>query len=191
MIIVGIDPSSLKIAFVWTGDDNRVQHKIVKLPKDTDFAVRCEAAYSETGRLLRRIERRHPGEAIFVFIEEPVVGRGGAYATISQSKVQGAILAAAQRVKAVEKVSGANNSTAKKTVVGKGNAKKPEITAWAAKYWRALYDASLTHLKGDQQDIVDAGMINRYGAHVLKVRVRMNRYRDKQRKQRGSRHGGA
>lgn len=191
MIIVGIDPSSVKIAFVWTDDRQRMSHKIVKLPKDTDFAVRCAEAHAKTAMLLRRIERRHPGQTIFVFIEEPVVGRGGAYATISQSKVHGAIIAAAQLNKSVEKVTGANNTTAKKQVVGKGNAKKEEITAWAAKYWRELYDASLTYLKGDRQDIIDSGMINRYGAHVLNVRVRMNRYRDKQRKQRGSRHGGA
>ncbi|QZE10871.1 RuvC-like resolvase [Gordonia phage ChisanaKitsune] len=191
MIIVGIDPSSLKIAFVWTGNDKRVHHRLAKLPKDTDFAFRCASAYASTRVILTKIVAQNPGQPVFVFIEEPVVGRGGAYATISQSKVHGAIVAAAYRVKGVERVSGANNSTAKKQVVGNGAAKKEQIADWAAKYWRELYDAAQTYNKGDRQDIIDAGMVNRYGDHVLKVRTKVNRYRDKQRKQRGSRHGGA
>jgi Holliday junction resolvasome RuvABC endonuclease subunit len=113
-----------------------------------------------------------PKDRVWFFIEDAVVGRGGAYATIAQSKVHGAVVAAAVLSGRCEYVAAENNSRVKKAVVGKGNANKDDIKAWARVYWRDLFDIA----KNDQ-DVIDAGMHNRFGAQVTKTlkRVQANR----------------
>ena len=178
-VVVGIDPSSQKVALVIThgSDMSRVDAQLLQLPKDQDYAKRCGAAFILVTRVMRRVASRYPAADIHVFIEEPVVGRGGARSTITQSKVHGAIVAACHCSGVVAGVSGVNNSSAKKQVVGMGNASKPEIRRWARMHWPTLEAQIKTYNAGDQQDIADAGMINRAGWKVIQMRERLIRYR--------------
>ena len=180
-IIIGIDPSSVKIALVVTygSDTSRVDANIYKLRKEQDFALRCGFAYKTVSRELKRLAARHPDAELFAFIEEPVVGRGGAYSTISQSKVHGAIIAACYCSGVVVKTSGVNNATAKKQIVGAGNASKTDIRRWAKVYWGNLEEQIVKFNKGDQQDIADAGMINRYGWKVVQTQNKLASYKNK------------
>lgn len=181
-IVVGIDPSSKKLAAVVTDAHDVFFVFFRKLPDTADMSERCRWAYKHSRTLVRKIQRLYPGEAIYVFIEDPVVGRGGAYSTIAQSKVHGAILAGLRSTDAEITVRGVNNSQAKKAVVGKGNADKPAIRKWCQAYWKQLYRRVCEYNKGDQQDIIDAGMINRHGTMVVK---RMNRIRNERRRATG------
>lgn len=181
VIIVGVDPSTKKIALVWTYDDDTASPGtwVYKLPDSQDYAKRCGTAFEATTKQLRKITQENPMAEVYVFIEEPVVGRGGAYATISQSKLHGAIVAACQVSGVVTQTRGVNNQTAKKQVVGKGNAGKPEIRTWVRLYWRKLEEQINGYNKGDQQDVADAGMINRYGHKVVATQERLRNYRSK------------
>lgn len=178
-VVIGCDPSTKKVALVWVYDgDTKTPHTwLYKLPNTQDYTERCGAAYKAVRRQLQRIVQGHPTIEVYFFIEEPVVGRGGAYATISQSKIHGAIVAACHASGVVTKARGVNNSTAKKQVVGKGNAGKPEIAQWCKVYWRALAAKLTQYNKGDQQDIIDAGMIEQYGEKVLGTQERLQKYR--------------
>lgn len=173
--IVGIDPSSRKVAAVVTyGEDTATPTAwTVKLTSD-DITHRCMTAFSELRKFLRlEVVPRAMGDT-YVFIEDPVVGRGGAYATIVQAKVHGALIAACMSVEGVVLVRGVNNSKAKKAVVGKGNANKEDIKAWAQTYWNALFVAANN---GKDQDLLDAGMINRQGHKIVALKGRLDRAR--------------
>ena len=170
--IVGIDPSSRKIAAVVTyGEDTETPTVwTMKLTSD-DITHRCRTAFSSMRKFLKlEVVPRAMGDT-YVFIEDPVVGRGGAYATIVQAKVHGALIAACMSVEGVVLVRGVNNSKAKKAVVGKGNAAKGDIKAWAQTYWNALF---VLANDGRDQDLLDSGMINRHGYNIVKMKARVD-----------------
>lgn len=174
MIVVGVDPSSKKLAFVTTVEDGPPE-AFTHVMKQKDLYARAAEAYEVTYQwALELFDNADPLMEIHVFIEEPVVGRGGVYSTLAQSKVHGAIAAAFVNSGVCDSVRGTNNSTAKKKVVGKGNASKPEIKAWAKQYWKQLY---IVADDGKDQDVIDAGMHNRYGVAVLGVMERLRRHR--------------
>lgn len=152
--MVGLDPSSRKIALTFTpleGEED-LQVRVFTLPQNVIPALGL--AY----RLTRRFIRSHTsrGRRVVLYIEEPVVGKGGAYATIKQSKVHGAIVAGA--VAGGAQVEAVQNSTWKKTVTGKGNNSKVQVAQWVRKNWKAL-----SALAGPDQDIIDAGCILAHG----------------------------
>ena len=152
-VIVGIDPSSRKIAVVATpAGEERLQVRVFVLPQAVVPALAI--AYRVTRRYVRQHTTR--GRTVLLWIEEPVVGKGGAYATIKQSKVHGAIVAGAVAGGAV--VDTVQNSTWKKTVTGKGNHSKVQVAQYVRKNWRAL-----SKLAGPDQDLIDAGCIMAHG----------------------------
>lgn len=152
-ILIGLDPSSRKIALVYTDlslDDLHV--RAFPLPQAVIPALAL--AYRLTRRFVRRFTSK--GHRVVLWIEEPVVGKGGAYATIKQSKVHGAIVAGA--VAGGAEVDTVQNSTWKKTVTGKGNNSKVQVAQWVRKNWKTL-----STLAGPDQDLIDAGCIMAHG----------------------------
>lgn len=148
-ILIGCDPSSRKIALVVTpAGEEHLQVRAFDLPQNVIPALAL--AYRITRRFVRRYAVK--GHQVHLCIEEPVVGKGGAYATIKQSKVHGAIVAGA--VAAGATVTTVQNSTWKKTVTGKGNNSKVQVAQWVRKDWKAL-----SALVGPDQDLIDAGCI--------------------------------
>lgn len=151
-IFVGCDPSSRKIALIFAVGEEDPQARIFALPQAVIPAL--EIAYRVTRRFVRRYVSQ--GRRVVLWIEEPVVGKGGAYATIKQSKVHGAIVAGA--VAGGAHVEAVQNSTWKKSVTGKGNNSKVQVAQWVRKEWK-----SLSTLVGPDQDLIDAGCIMAHG----------------------------
>lgn len=158
-----------------TSGNDKPEVVLSYFPKTTDISARCSFAYSASRKLAERVVAANPFTDVYAFIEEPVVGRGGAYATIVQAKLHGAIIAGLRHGGA--EVKGVNNSSAKKAVVGKGNAGKPDIKRWCQVYWREVFDEALKFPKGDQQDVFDGAMINRHGAIIIGTMTRLREYR--------------
>lgn len=151
--IVGLDPSSKKIAIA-VSIDGKYPKLYVKSLKSKDIAEVCSVAYRYVWRFVSML--REQDIEVFMYIEEPVVGRGGVYSTLRQTKANGAMLAGA--VNAGAHVKGVNNQSWKKVVVGNGNAGKPKIEAYLAKANPELH----METNGDQ-DLMDALCIMKYG----------------------------
>jgi Holliday junction resolvasome RuvABC endonuclease subunit len=151
MTVIGIDPSSKKIALCITTSyelDEVPQLDVISLPAGGFQAT--GAAYREVFYFLQGIPSGQ------VYLEAPIVGRN-AWATIVQSQVGGAVMAAVENLK-VWNLYMANVSSWKKQVAGKGNLTKPEIAEALQRIWPEAYD-----LCNGDQDLVDACMINRFG----------------------------
>lgn len=151
MTVIGIDPSSKKLAFIssWK-NSNFFQFYKVSLPGDILQATGAafEEAYS--------IFEGYPGD-VAVYMEAPVVGRN-IHSTIVQAQVGGAVMAAAHQTGV--KLFLVNNTSWKKQVLGMGNAGKTQISAWLEENWPEAYN-----LAGRDQDLIDAACISRYGVH--------------------------
>lgn len=163
-IVVGIDPSSYKIAVVVTNDtDVDYELRTAHLSK-TKKPLACKQAFGFINGLIDSYE---DGQML-VYLEAPVLGRGGARATIPQSIIDGAIITAfALRDVPVVMV---NNSKWKKIVCLNGHADKPKIAATVLQIWPQLYKEA----DGDQ-DLLDAACINRYGVKLAKAAERVKR----------------
>lgn len=155
--VVGIDPSSRKLAAVVTWSDSagfavELRDLPPKMPVET-----CLLAYVWVRRLIK--EQRDKGYRVHVFIEAPIsaVAKGGVRALIPQAQVSGALMAGAASLVGT-RTELVPLTAWKKEVVGKGNATKPQIKEWAGVYWRRLYD-KWHH----DQDVLDAAGINRFG----------------------------
>lgn len=159
--IIGIDPSSQKLAAVVSvlGKENRAEVHTKGLPKDKPTA--CLLAF-EWARTLVELA----GGQVYVFIEMPVLGRGGPGSTIPQAQINGALLAGAQMAGA--EVLPVNNARVKKDVIGRGNANKDDIRKWVSEAWPAMYARI-----GKDQDLCDSAMIYIYGKHVIERRDKM------------------
>lgn len=164
--IFGLDPSSKKIALAVSVNGNAPILYARMLPNDN--ALACLHAYRFVRKMVGKYVKR--GVEVYLFIEEPVVGRGGARSTIVQSLVQGGMLAGAASAGAeIHKV---NNSSWKKKVVGNGNAGKPQIKEWVRTHWPHLYD-----LADGDQDCLDAGCILKFGMTVIETKDKIERLR--------------
>lgn len=155
--VIGIDPSSKKLAFCTTGFFGQYrlpEMKYTGLPEGVLHAA--GAAFEEAFLFFQ-----DNSDAV-VYMEEPVVGRS-AYSTIVQAQVGGAVLAAAS--KAGMEFHLVNVGTWKKQVVKKGNAKKEEVAFWLKENWPEAY----TLADGDQ-DLLDASAINLYGVQHERTR---------------------
>lgn len=161
--VIGVDPSSRKLAGVAMSvfDPDEYDLWLVKLKERDPIELRCLAAFRTARAFTRRIRRLYDPVEIVVFIEGPLVGRGGVKTTVIQSKVHGATIAGF--------VSGgaafareSNASTVKKAVVGTGKAEKHEIMQWVADTYPDLH----TEIDGDQ-DLADAMMHCRYGIDTM------------------------
>lgn len=155
--IFGMDLSSRKLAIVRLDDEYPTAwtYEADKKEKDRGHIL---AYFSE--ELENLFDEVMLGEDDFVFIEHPVVGRGGAHATIVQAQVQGVALATSVLCGA----GGAypvNVQTWKKDVVGHGGSNKDQVRAWLADHHPLL-----SELAGDDQDLVDASCVALYGRIV-------------------------
>lgn len=166
-VVIGVDPAAQRLAAVITaGDDFYVETRT--MPKDD--VLRCKAAFTWLTRLIR--EYGGLGQ-VAVFVEEPVLGRGGAGGTLPIARIQGALITAAA-VSGVDAIERVHPSKWKKQIVGHGGADKPMVAAHVQETWPAVYAISRT--KGTSaQDVCDAACINRYGVKVLKLRAKMKR----------------
>lgn len=173
-IVVGCDPSSKLLAVVAT--INRREPAVWKrtLP-ESDYATRADWAARHMEQLIKRLSKE--GDVYF-FVEMPVVG-AGVRATIAQAIVLGGTLTGARRGGAKE-IHEVNNQRWKKTVVGSGAAKKPDIKKHVLKTWPALFDlipackcSSKSACHCGSQDLCDAGCINAYGQQILDMQNRI------------------
>lgn len=172
--VIGIDPSSKKLALCWTqhyggADGNLPSMKTFKLPVGIS-----RASWEANRQLFLFLSRELPlgEEDIEVYLEEPLVGHN-IHSTIVQAQVNGAVLAVVESFR----IMGVYNalvhvSTWKKDVVGKGNAKKEDAAAWLEKNWPEAY-----HLAEGDQDLIDAACINRYGTQRIALKSRRLRVR--------------
>lgn len=164
--VIGIDPSSRKLAAVFSviGNEPHVEYTTEKLPQDKPTA--CLEAYEWVHRLVKAQAAR--SDTVYVAIELPVFGRGGPGSTIPQAQINGALLAGAQA--AGGHVLMVNNARAKKETVGKGNASKDDIRQWVKVAWPSLY----SEIK-DDQDLCDSVMIYVYATKTVALRDRITR----------------
>ena len=151
--IIGIDPSSKKLAFCMTKGKYTISLHTKSLPEGVLHA--SGAAFEEAFLFFSKMPNCH------VFMEAPLEGHS-VHSAIIQAQVGGAVLAAASKVHVnVELV---NVGSWKKQVVGKGNAKKPEVAEWLKENWPEAYNRA----NGDQ-DLIDASAINRYGYQHVRL----------------------
>jgi Holliday junction resolvasome RuvABC endonuclease subunit len=150
MLIIGIDPSSKKLAFCTT---ELPRTRKAPLLQTISLPVGVYRAAGHAYREAFLFFQQNPG---VVYMEAPVVGRSP-HPTIVQSQVGGAVMAAAENAGTVLHL--VNNASWKKQVVGKGNAQKEEVCSWLQEFWPEAYD-----LAAGDQDLIDACAINRYGS---------------------------
>lgn len=162
-VIIGLDPSSRKIAMAISvnGGKPTLRTKALGL---NNMPRACYVSQ----RYVRSVVKEYTdqGHHVFLFIEAPVVGRGGVGSTLKQTKTNGAMQAGAFGAGA--NVVEVNNQTWKKKVVGKGNAGKPEIKKWAKDCWPYVYE-----LADGDQDLLDACAILRYGEKIVNTQDRI------------------
>jgi Holliday junction resolvasome RuvABC endonuclease subunit len=165
--VVGIDPSSRKLALVATRTFRADEVPVTAVIVLPEGGVQAAAAFREVFLFLRRLG----AEGIHVYLEEPVYAfaRRDPHSTIVQAQIGGAVMAAARLAGA--SVHLANNQRWKKQVCGKGNASKDEIAASLQIRWPEAYDAC----QGDQ-DLVDAASVNRYGVENQRTVERIARW---------------
>lgn len=165
--IIGIDPSSRKLASVSATlgqEQDYVIDTIALFPKDRPRSCAVAAKWM---RYL--IAKQHETvDDVYVFIEAPVLGRGGARATIPQAQVGGCLLGAAYASGAKDIVL-VNNQRAKREIVGKGNASKDDIKAWTRLVWPAVFKEA-----GADQDVCDSAMIYAFGAKIVSRSLSLN-----------------
>lgn len=163
MLVLGVDPSTKSLAVAITNSRNQRTPEMLKIRLPEDRSQACATAFREFSSLLLDL-RDETGQIPYVFLEAPVVGRGGAYSTIAQANVGGAVMAATAESGGFLRL--ANVSTWKKVVVGRGNMKKPEVTHAMEVVWPEAY----AEADGDQ-DLIDAAAINIFGRKRVQLRL--------------------
>lgn len=169
-VVIGVDPSSRKLAAVagWVRPEAL---PVCALPQDKPQA--CVVAYDWVAALAGS---QPPGCDVYVAVELPVLGRGGAGATIPQAQIGGALMAGI--VSSGARAIMVNNSRAKKQIVGRGNADKAAIAGWVEHEWPDLYREY-----GADQDLCDATMIWQFGRNTVGIYQRRQTRMQQQRKQ--------
>ena len=161
MNILGIDLSSRKLAlFVIDAKTGKsVMCSTVEAPKKMKPRPEVLKYLHDSFSSDLRVGFR--GGDFTVFIEHPLVGRGGAHATIVQAQVQGVVMSTAIQFGALG-VYEVNVQSWKKAVVGHGGADKDTVKSWLIDHHPALAE-----LAGDDQDLVDAACVAIYGRDVV------------------------
>lgn len=158
MKVIGIDPSSRKIAFFCLEDGAMWFTHVVKIPiKVKNRAVLCAQVFTECHTFFSDLmDKKIP-----VFIEQPLMGRS-AQATIVQAQSNGVVQAAAV-LAGMERVYEVNVRSWKREVIGRGNADKAYIRDWLSTHHPALAGHA-----GDDQDLIDAAAIALHGQGCVK-----------------------
>lgn len=157
--VVGIDPSSKKVAlFCISEEGSYISHREWQADKKMSPDARPDFLYQS--RVMAESYFSSLYGDLYVFIESPLVGRGGARSTIVQAQMQGVLLSAAKAVGALG-VYEVNVQTWKKLLTGAGNANKEEVARWLR-----LNHIGFSEI-ASSQDLVDASCIALYGRDVL------------------------
>jgi Holliday junction resolvasome RuvABC endonuclease subunit len=153
-ILIGIDPSSKKIAAVtFTASGFKPFEAVLAKQSGPDA---CERAL-QVGTYLGT--QRPDASLKLAFIESPLVGRGGVRSTMVQSFTSGALQAALHQEGF--RVTLVNQSSWKAKVIGSGKADKREVREAVRLRWPALYEAVQS-----SQDLIDASAIAIHGGRV-------------------------
>lgn len=163
LVVVGVDPSSAKLAATigTPGSEPHIQQRKCSLSRDKPKA--CRQAHEWIAAL---VQEQGEDADVYVFLELPVMGRGGPGSTIPQARINGAVTAGAEIAGAT--VVDVNNAHCKKDVVGRGNATKDDIAAWCREAWPHAYK-----MCAKDQDLIDSVMIWYYGRGVIQMRKRL------------------
>ena len=173
----GIDPNSHRIVIVETR--RRKQNKPFVHEIELDAAELEDRALQAFDFVCDFAITTKDRDGVYprLFVEAPVVGRGGPGPTISQALITGSILAGGAQ--GGSRITLVNNQTWKKRVLGNGNVNKMFVNQWMEKHWPELYAKAPiindsrhpVELRGrGDQDIVDSGAINLFGwAHTQMV----------------------
>lgn len=185
--VIGIDPSTAKLAATTTGPYTGMQMHLLELPRD--HAVACAMAFNwihKLGDRLRALNSDGGHPKVFIFLEKPIVWHGGR-STIPLAQVNGALQAGALWQRShVSEIILVNNQRWKLEVCGKGGLSKPEIAkamqeVWPHAWLRAhrIKRSKRGHSLGVilDQDLLESAAINKYGRRVLRYRRRMERTR--------------
>lgn len=156
-VIIGVDPAASKVAFVAICGNEFVSKAYTRL--GTSGGVACWNAWNTTERFVSELPWELDGRQLHSFIEAPLVGRGGVRTTMVQCFTSGAIQGALNGLRFSTQI--ANVSSWKKRVVGRGNAKKPEVAEFLAKQHPELFRAT-----GGNQDLIDASCIALFGKQL-------------------------
>jgi hypothetical protein len=170
-IIIGIDPSSAKLAVVVLCDSKMVEHHVKMLPAAKDKVDRCVQAYSWMYNLSYKFKLSNiNGSLIHTFLESPVLGRGGPGSTIPQSQVGGACMAALGATMQVQggTMTMVNNQKWKSSIVGIGNCSKEDVAVWVKDMHPDIYRKFTTPRGKIDQDLCDAFCIAKYGEMIAR-----------------------
>jgi Holliday junction resolvasome RuvABC endonuclease subunit len=178
-VCIGIDPSSLKLVAVIAPLDASVSDTIVLTRPLTgsDIVHRAHQAKKWVAEVLT-VAWEHGAEDVNVGVEAPVLGRGGARATITQSIVHGALVAEFADYEGVT-VWQVNNQQWKKRVVGIGNASKDQIERWAKTNHPEYVRRTRRPQGKPDQDAIDALCIWHSTCITTRVRRRIARSRSR------------
>lgn len=144
--VVGIDASTVSVAFVSGESDEHVVATKVKLKNEMERPYR---AYMATKRYLRRLEGLPGADPTIAAVESPLMNHRNVQVTIKQSIVNGAIQAAL--ISMGLQVVLIQPSSWKKRAFGKGNLDKDAVRGAIKSGWPHIADAL-----GDDQDLSDA-----------------------------------
>ena len=154
-IVVGIDPSSVKLAMVakavGVSEPLLVCQSRIASTGHGGSPLACDAAYRSIPHYLGPLSQHG---SLHVYIEAPVVGRG-VRSTLVQAFVSGAIQASLATL--TRHVYLVYPSAWKKAVIGKGSATKGDVASSIAALWPGAFSMAA----GDQ-DIVDSAAICLY-----------------------------
>lgn len=154
--IIGIDPSSKKLALV-SLYDGVVEAKIATLGKKSGPEA-CGVAMDWLNEYLHL-----HAEPALAFVESPLVGRAGVRATMVQAFVGGVIQACFASADVPIYV--VHASTWKTHLTGKPTASKDDVRAALRTHWPEAFRES-----GGDPDLIDASGICFYGRHVHHIR---------------------
>lgn len=159
MTVLGIDPSSRRIALV--GNDGPEWFKESwQAPRKEKSRANVLSGFVEP--FLDYLDGcLDDSDELWVFVEHPVVGVGGPHPTIVQAQVNGLILALS-RYAGADGAYSVNVKTWKRDVVGNGNSSKSDVAEWLESNHPAL-----SELAGEDGDYVDAACIALYGIAVV------------------------
>ena len=156
LIVIGVDASSSRAAFVALCGTEFSTMAMAKF--GPVGAVACAGGADATRTFLDQLPWPVT-QPIQAYVEWPVLGRGGFRSTMVQAFTSGAIQGTLHERGCITQ--GANVSSWKKAVVGKGNATKEEVAHALRLRWPSLYQRV-----GEDQDLCDAASIALYGKQL-------------------------
>jgi hypothetical protein len=180
--IWGIDPDTKRITIVY-GPKNDFTHIKIPLDDGEGHTKSCGLAFRGLCEHMGEFKEEF-GQLPLIYLEAPVVGKGGPGPTISQAMISGALQAAAEEY--VTQLVLVNNQSWKKRAMGNGNINKDQVAERMKDIWPELWEAAKGHLPLEgtpgggpfrDQNLIDAGGLYLFGKHnyQLKERIRQRR----------------